>query len=266
MRRQKAAPPGYMGTGAVARKMGVTVRTLQHYDRVGLLSPSAVSEGGRRLYTDKDIIKLHQILSLKQLGFSLSDIQNRLIPLDDPGAVAGVLAGQAGALRAQIARLTESLRQIEALRGEVMQMQTVDFKKYADIIVNLQMNNDFYWLIKYFDEETLDHIRLRFDKNSGAAFMETFTRLTDEAIRLQAAGVAPGSEQGRAFAEEYWKMIDEFTGGNVAMLPRLVKLGQFESADSAWRERQAQANAFIGPALEAWFAKQGINPFLEEDT
>lgn len=266
MKKQKATPPGYMGIGAVARKMGVTVRTLQHYDRIGLLSPSAASEGGRRLYTDRDIVKLHQILSLKQLGFSLGDIQNRLIPLDDPAAVANVLTGQAGALRAQIARLTESLRQIEALRSEVTQMQTVDFKKYADIIVNLQMNNDFYWLIKYFDDETLDHIRARFDKSSGAAFMETFTRLTDEAIRLQAAGVAPVGEQGQAFAGEYWKMIDEFTGGNMAMLPRLVKIGQFESADPAWRERQVQANAFIGPALDAYFAKQGINPFQGEDT
>ena len=53
---------------ADAKKMGVTVRTLQHYDREGLLSPSAMSEGGRRLYTDKDIIKLHQIISLKHLG------------------------------------------------------------------------------------------------------------------------------------------------------------------------------------------------------
>ena len=71
-----------MTVGEVAKKMDVTVRTLQHYDKEGLLSPSAVSDGGRRLYTDKDIVKLHQILSLKHLGFSLDDIRNRLIPLD----------------------------------------------------------------------------------------------------------------------------------------------------------------------------------------
>lgn len=75
MDKQKAIPQGYMTVGEIARKMDVTVRTLQHYDREGLLSPSAMSEGGRRLYTDKDIVKLHQILSLKHLGFSLSDIK-----------------------------------------------------------------------------------------------------------------------------------------------------------------------------------------------
>ncbi len=90
--------------------MDVTVRTLQHYDRKGLLSPSAISEGGRRLYTDKDIIKLHQILSLKHLGFSLDDIKNRLIPLDTPAEIADVLMEQAAVIKRKIESLSESLR------------------------------------------------------------------------------------------------------------------------------------------------------------
>ena len=109
MEKYKAIPQGYMTVGEVAKKMGVTVRTLQYYDKEGLFSPSAVSEGGRRLYTDKDLIKLQQILSLKHLGFSLDDIQNRLIPLDTPADVASVLAAQAKTLREQIKVLSESL-------------------------------------------------------------------------------------------------------------------------------------------------------------
>lgn len=92
MNKHKAIPQGYMTVGEVAKKMDVTVRTLQHYDREGLLSPSSMSEGGRRLYTDKDIVKLHQILSLKHLGFSLDDIKNRLIPLDTPDEIADIIS------------------------------------------------------------------------------------------------------------------------------------------------------------------------------
>ena len=66
MEKYRAIPKGYMTVGEVAKKMDVTVRTLQHYDKEGLLSPSAMSDGGRRLYTDKDIVKLHQILSLNR--------------------------------------------------------------------------------------------------------------------------------------------------------------------------------------------------------
>lgn len=134
MKKQNAIPDGYMTVGEIARKMETTVRTLQFYDRTGLLSPSAKSEGGRRLYTDKDLVRLHQILSLKKLGFSLDDIRLRLIPLETPAEVARVLDEQADSLRQQLEVLSEALRETELLKAEVQQMQTVDFKKYADII------------------------------------------------------------------------------------------------------------------------------------
>ena len=264
MQRDRAIPAGYQTVGEVAEKMGISVRTLQYYDKVGLLTPSAVSGGGRRLYKDKDVVKLHQILSLKHLGFSLDDIKNRLIPLDTPEEVAAALAEQAAAVREKLAGLTESLRELELLRAEVLQMQTVDFKKYADIIVNLQMKNEFYWLIKHFDDQTLDHIRSRFDRDSGSAFLHNFLRLQEEAVRLRQVGVAPDSDRGHAFAEEYWAMLMEFTGGNLEMLPRLVELGRFEGLDSEWKARQEQANGFLEPALDAYFARLGMAPFPEE--
>ena len=266
MERYRAIPQGYMTAGAFAKKMGVTVRTLQHYDKEGLLSPSAMSDGGRRLYTDKDIIKLHQILSLKHLGFSLDDIRDRLIPLDAPADVAQILSEQAAVIREKIAVLSESLSAIEALKTEVLEMQSVDFKKYADIIVNLEMKNDFYWLIKHFDSETLDHIRSQFDKESGIAFLQKFLHLQDEAIRLQDAGVPAESPEGLQFAKAYWDMILEFTNGDASMLPKLMQIGKSDEFNQELKQTQAKANVFIEPALGAYFSDLGINPFQEETT
>ena len=263
MEKHRAIPSGYMTVGEVAKKMDVTVRTLQHYDKEGLLMPSCISEGGRRLYTDKDIVKLHQILSLKHLGFSLDDIKNRLISLDTPIEVATVLQEQAAAVQNQIKQLTQSLKELEVLRQEVLQMQTVDFKKYADIIVNLQMGNEFYWLIKHFDEPTLDHIRSNFDKESGAAFMSRFLKLQEQAIQLQISGVGAESEQGQAFAESYWNLITEFTGGDMQILAKLMEMGQFESTDSTEKEKQQLANAYIEKALGYYLSQLGINPGKE---
>lgn len=135
MNKKKAIPENYMTVGELAKKMGTTVRTLQYYDKEGLLSPTTESEGGRRLYTHKDMIKLHQILSLKSLGFSLDDIKNKLISLDTPEEVANVLNEQSLAIQQKIEQLTEAVTAIETLKNEVLQMQVVDFKKYADIIV-----------------------------------------------------------------------------------------------------------------------------------
>ncbi|MFQ9440496.1 MAG: MerR family transcriptional regulator [Acutalibacteraceae bacterium] len=197
MKKNKAIPQGYMTVGEVAKKMNVSVRTLQYYDKEGLFTPSAESEGGRRLYTDKDMIQLHQILSLKHLGFSLGDIKNRLISLDTPDEVARVLSEQAAVVRDKIECLSQSLKELEALKEEVLQMQSVNFKKYADIIVNLQMKNDFYWLIKHFDDTMLDHIRNRFDKESGLTFIKHFTKLQDKVLQYQKEQVPPEREKGQ---------------------------------------------------------------------
>ena len=155
MSKYRAIPNNFMTIGEVAKKMGVTVRTLQYYDKEGLLSPSKQSEGGRRLYSSKDLITLHQILSLKSLGFTLDDIKERLIKLETPKDVANALSVQANDIRSKIKNLQDSLKAIEQLKEEVLQMNTVNFKKYADIIVNLQMKNEFYPLIKRFDDNTL---------------------------------------------------------------------------------------------------------------
>ena len=264
METEKAIPTGYMTVGEVAQKMGVTVRTLQYYDREGLLTPSAISEGGRRLYTDRDLIQLHQILSLKHLGFSLGDIKNRLIPLDTPEAVAKVLDEQATALREKLEDLTEALRELTALRTEVLQMKTVDFKKYADIIVNLRMNNEFYWLIKHFDSDTLDHIRAQFDQDSGLMFMKRFNAVGDEALALMQEHVSPDDDRAQAAAARFWGLVMEFTGGDMTMLPKLMEIGNMQEEGNAWVQRQAPINAYLQPALELYFRAMGMDPFQEE--
>ena len=263
MDNYRAIPEGYMTVGKAAKKMGVTVRTLQYYDREGLLHPSAESEGGRRLYTDKDLVMLHQIISLKSLGFSLKDIKGRLNFLKTPAEVANALTEQADDIRQKIEQLQTSLSEIEQLKVEVLQIQTVDFKKYADIIVNLQMKNDSYSLIKRFDDDTLDQIRSRFDKKSGVDFMDRFNRLSDEIVRLQKEKVPAESEQCQQVVQEYWSLILEFTNGDMTMLPKLMEVGNIDTATNAWEEKQKIVNDYLEPALQVYFSRLGTNPFEE---
>ena len=263
MAKYRAIPDGYMTVGEVAKKMGITVRTMQYYDKEGLLSPSAESEGGRRLYTDKDLVTLHQILSLKSLGFSLDDIKHRLISLETPTDVAAALTEQADSIREKIEQLTDSLTEIEQLKAEVLQMQTVNFKAYADIIVNLQMKNGSYYLIKRFDDNTLDHIRNQFDRESGLDFMNRFNRLSDEIVQLQEENVPPESEKCQRVVKKYWGLIMEFTNGDMSMLPKLMEIGNIDTATNAWEERQKIVNDYLEPALQVYFSKLGVNPFEE---
>jgi DNA-binding transcriptional MerR regulator len=210
------------------------------------------------------MVKLHQIISLKYLGFSLEEIKSHLVSLDTPDDVASVLAAQADTFRAQLQSLSETLDAIEALKAEVLQMKQVDFKKYADIIVNLQMKNDMYWAIKHFDEATLDYLHDRFDKESGEAFLDRFNKITSEAKRLKESGVMPNSPQGQEIAKDFWALVMEFTAGDMSLLPKLIEFSEEISAPNTKNpSMQAIIDSFIQPALETYFMTSGVNPFAE---
>lgn len=259
MKKHRAIPQGYMTVGELAKKMNTTVRTLQYYDNEGLFSPSAESEGGRRLYTDKDVVRLHQIQSLKYLGLSLGEIRNGLMSLDTPKDVVAVLAEQMGTIREDIASLSDALQALDKLKTEILQMETVDWMKYADIIGNLQHKNEFYGAIKHFDEKTMDHLHQRFNWDSGAAVVDKMTRLVNEANECQNNGIAPESERAQALAKEFWDMVMEVTGGDLSLLPNLNK-GAIGTGNEEWNKRWALAEPYFSKIMDTYFANQNYNP------
>ena len=100
--------------GEVAALTGVSIRTLHHYDRIGLLRPSAHSEAGYRLYAEPDLLRLQQILTLRYLGFALRQI-GELLDRPDFDLVAS-LRIQRGALRDRIS----DLERVDAALGELL--------------------------------------------------------------------------------------------------------------------------------------------------
>lgn len=99
--------------GQLAELAGVTVRTLHHYDRIGLLTPGERSDTGYRRYQPEDAERLHRILSYRELGLALEDIATLL---DDPGVdPLAHLRRQERLLRDRIARLEEMLAAVNAI-------------------------------------------------------------------------------------------------------------------------------------------------------
>lgn len=101
--------------GAFAARSGVSVRTLHHYDRIGLLRPARTTSGHRR-YTDADLLTLQQIRTLRYLGFSLRQIA-ALLRREDFHLVASMRI-QRALLRQRIAALEQVARALEALLAE----------------------------------------------------------------------------------------------------------------------------------------------------
>lgn len=247
----------FFTVGEVAQLMRTTVRTLQYYDKEGVLNPSATSEGGRRLYSSKDIVKLHQIMSFKYLGFSLDEIKEKLFKLDTPNDVAVALERQKTSIEEQIVNLEEALQAINSLYEEVIAVQEVDFSKYAEIIEFLKSGNQGYWLWKHFDEPLRDHIRNRFGDNAegGLEIFDTYKELLDEAVHLKRQNEPPDSENSLNLAQKWWNMILAFTGGDMDIIPQLEA---FNANKGNWNnelaEKQQEIDAYIGSILNCYLS------------
>lgn len=262
MEQYHAIPAGYMTVGEIANKMNTTVRTLQYYDKIGLLSPTAESEGGRRLYSDSDIVKLHQIQSMKYLGLSLNDIKDWMIHLETPEDVARALTKQAQDIRDEIKRLSENLIAVEKLKEETLQMQTVDWKKYAYMLVLMQQKNEFYGAIKFYNGKMLDFF---YNRSIGAGehaaeFAETQNRLCGKIIQLQKKGVSPESAPGQAIAKDWWKAVMKLTGGDIDMAKQFYTTAaaqNYDGTDSRSKKLAALCDFFVR-SLEKYFADNNI--------
>jgi DNA-binding transcriptional MerR regulator len=106
--------PQHYRVGQVAAMTGVSIRTLHHYDSLGVLHPSRRLASGRRLYSSADLLKLQQILTLRYLGFELRQIRE-LLGRTDFDVIAS-LRIQRGAVRARISEL----ERIEASLGRLL--------------------------------------------------------------------------------------------------------------------------------------------------
>lgn len=105
--------------GQVAERFGVTVRTLHHYDAIGLLSPSARSHAGYRLYTEEDVTRLQHVVVYRRLGFSLEEIAQLLDDGTQP-ALLEHLRRQRSAVVSRLDELSELVTAIDrALEKEM---------------------------------------------------------------------------------------------------------------------------------------------------
>ena len=120
-------------TGELAKLCSVTVRTVQYYDTRGILTPSALTEGGRRLFSDDDLKKLKTICFLRELGFSIDAI-SRLFAEDNPANVISLLLEQQEKeLKTELEKNQEKLEKIIELKKEIGTSDSISVENIFDI-------------------------------------------------------------------------------------------------------------------------------------
>lgn len=120
-------------TGELAKLCGVTVRTVQFYDGKGLLIPSELSEGGRRLYSEADFKKLQFICLLKSLGLGLEAIRGVLESENSEFILSTLLDDQVKQLQSELDERKEQLDRINLMKNDIKELGYLSVKKSEDI-------------------------------------------------------------------------------------------------------------------------------------
>ncbi len=114
----QAALDATLSTGDLARRTGTTLRTVRFYEEAGMLSPSLIGKGGRRLYTEADLERLSLITDLRELDLSLDEIRE-LLRMREGCENAPELAERfASALNLQLERTQRRFEALHRLRAE----------------------------------------------------------------------------------------------------------------------------------------------------
>ena len=128
-------------TGEIAKLCGVTVRTVQYYDARGILVPSGLTEGGRRLYSDDDLKRMKAICFLRDLGLPIDSI-GKLLSEEDPGSVIALLLDQReAALKREIGEREEQLGKLSELREGLRGVREFSVDSIGDI-ANVMKNRE----------------------------------------------------------------------------------------------------------------------------
>jgi DNA-binding transcriptional MerR regulator len=233
--------PGWK-VGELARRTGVTVRTLHHYDRIGLLRPSRRAGNGYRLYGTGDVARLHQIFSLRRLGLSLEEIRECLTRPDFSLLVA---------LERHLARLDDQIRAHQALRkrlrGLAEQLRSGQPVSLEDFTTSMEMMT---MIEKHYTPEQLNQLAARGEAIGAARIREVeaeWPALIAEVRAAMAAGLPPGDPAVQALAQRWRDLVQEFTGGDPGIA---ASLGRMYREEPAARER-----AGIDPAIFAYIGQ-----------
>lgn len=120
-------------TGEMAKLCGVSVRTVQYYDSRNILTPSELSEGGRRLYSEDDLKRLKLICFLRGIGLPINSISEILAAGNSDTVVSMLLEQQAGILRTEIREREAQLHTVEELNRELKSWSHLSVETLSDI-------------------------------------------------------------------------------------------------------------------------------------
>jgi len=212
------AEPSTWGVGDLARHSGVTVRTLHHYEAIGLLRACGRTAAGHRRYAEAELARLQQIRSLRYLGLPLSRI--RQVIDGTPETAITVITTHIERLREQAALQRQLLVHLEALRTRLIRGETASIGELMSALEAQTM------IEREFTAEEQDFFHQRREEVGDARIKEVeehaWPQMFSDVRAAIAGGTEPESARGRELADRWFGLVAEFTGGNPQIEARVA--------------------------------------------
>lgn len=225
--------------GALAEASGLTVRTLHHWDQIGLFSPSRRTPSGHREYTEEDVVRLYQVLALRRLGLGLESIAVCLDVGIDPTRLVGE---HLSSVEASIAALETLRRQLAHIHGRLLSEDAPEVSTLIGVLQSMGgVDPDGSHVVLHRLDD--DQVRALHDHASALGpaaryLLEVeWPELYRRADALRTSGVAPAAPQVQKLVKRMDELSSLFSGGDA---------GLSSAVRAAWKEELAAKSSAAG--------------------
>ncbi|WP_133140457.1 MerR family transcriptional regulator [Legionella genomosp. 1] len=243
-----------------ANLVQVSVRTLHHYDKIGLLKPSLRQNNNYRLYSEKDLLKLQQIIALKFLGFELTQIQELLTRNDN---APDHLAMQSRCLREKAASLMEASAILDRISQDCSNNKPIPWKKVIELIEVYKMAQQLEnaWVKEIFTPNELkDYAKFETELRTNSTpeqkeiFEKNWFHLVDEF--KNSLQDDPNTETGIRLGKKLMDWVNSLYGKKYAHL----RTKKFEKG---FAEGKGLEEHGLTPEIVVWMDK-AMNAYLKQ--
>lgn len=226
-----------MKVGELAHSTGLTVRTLHHYDEIGLLKPSGRSEAGYRLYDERDIARLHGIQALRQMGLSLAEIG--ALYEGRGAAPQAVVERQLRAIDAEISRARELRGRLELVRDTLAEGDTPGAQDWLRVLQDMATYG------KYFGAKELKSIFADFEP-----LRDEWKLLFADVEVAMARGLPADATEVQSLARRWMSLMLGLMRGDYEKMERWGEMYEREPGRIRTDAPSPELVAYIRPAID----------------
>jgi DNA-binding transcriptional MerR regulator len=216
--------------GALAEASGLTVRTLHHWDEIGLLRPAERSAAGHRRYSADDVRRLYRIIALRNLGLSLEQVGEAL-EREGPDLRAAVAAHLAR-VEEQLAQTRELRRRLRNILDAFDRMGEPSADQLIDAIEVMTMSEQYYTPEQL---EQLDARSRELGEEGMAKAQQDWADLIAEFDAERRAGTDPADPKLQPLIDRWNALVEAFTGGDPGIRASLQRMYDEQGPEKASR-------------------------------